>query len=373
MSGRPFSIFFVLLALLFTITATCFSQTPLHVLYVQENTNLLTYNVDRSTLEAAQMGQPLALTGNPSTVKIIPSPDDHFIYVLSGPEYTPTALSVYVTDNSGVPQAPAIQSFASVAITQFVVDPNGKFAYLEEYTTNPQGESLYDVRLFTINSSTGRLTESPQVQLKYGPSQYCLPIIAGFYPDGSKIEYDIWCTPSAISARYYERGIDPQTGEWGPAAEFFNYDDNNSDINSDTILLAPRSINDLNVHNTQPSVRVYPLTGGKTLLIDCTTAMLSACGEAQGFSQDISGQYLFLGVDGNIEIVKIDLAERQIVDTGNAVVFWPAFSPDDLIFYGEVNSDVQIDGFDPSTGEITTGGQIAVGSTLGSIYPALRQ
>jgi hypothetical protein len=353
------------------------SQNPVEVLYVQQNTNILTYNVNASTLQADEVGQPLALTGNAAIVQVIPSPDGHFVYVRTGTDYTQASVSVYATDSLGVPQVTALQSVGPAAITQFTIDPNGRFAYMVEYTTTSQGSFLYGVRLFTIKTSTGKLTESPQVQLKYGPSFYCAPSLEGFYPNGGEIQYSIFCTPSGASlARYYKRSINSRTGAWGSPSEFYSFNDNNSGINSDEVRLSARSINDLNVLNTQTSLRIYPPTGGKTPLIDCTSTMLTACGQASQFWQDISGQYLFLSVNGNLEIVGVDLNNKQIVDFGNLINLTPHFSPDDSILYGAAYGTaayVQIYGFNANTGGLTAGNRISVPATLWNIFPALRK
>lgn len=350
------------------------AQNSIEVLYVQQNTNILTYKVDPETLQATEVGQQLALSGSAAVVRLIPSPNGHFVYVLTGTDYTQTSVSVYATDNSGVPQAPAFQSVGPAAVSQFSIDPNGRFAYMVEYTNASEGALLYRVRLFTINGSTGKLSESPQAQLKYGPSSYCAPALDS-YPNGGEIQYSIFCTPSgSLSATYYKRSIDSETGEWGPSSEFYNFDDN--DINSDEVRLSARSVNDLNLLNTQISVRIYPPSGGNSPLIDCTSAMLAACSEASQFWQDNSGQYLLLSLNGNLEIVKVDLNSKQIVDTGNSITQDPYFSPDNSILYGAdygTGTSVQIYGFNESTGGLRAGNQVTVAPTLWNIFPALRK
>jgi hypothetical protein len=373
---RSFVPSFVSLALL-CAAANCAAQTSFEVLYIQQNTTLLTYTVDPATLQATVLGQPLVLSGNAATVRVIPSPKDDFLYVLTGADYTKMSLSVYATDSSGAPQTPALQTLGPAAITELTIDPNGKFAYMVEYTTRSEGALLYTVHLFRINALTGELKESPQVLLKYGPSSYCAPSLDGFYPNGGEIEYSIFCTPSgSLSETFYKRTINSETGEWGPSSEFYSFDDNNDGINSDEVRLSSRSLNDLNLLNTQTSVRIYPPMGGKTPLIDCTSTMLAACGEASQFWQDISGQYLFLSLNGNMEIVKVDLASKRIVDTGSSINLTPNFSPDDAILYGVAQgseSYVQIYGFNKNNGGLTLGDQITVTPTLWNVFPALRE
>jgi hypothetical protein len=179
-----------------------------------------------------------------------------------------------------------------------------------------------------------------------------------------------------LSETFYKRTINSETGEWGPSSEFYSFDDNNDGINSDEVRLSSRSLNDLNLLNTQTSVRIYPPMGGKTPLIDCTSTMLAACGEASQFWQDISGQYLFLSLNGNMEIVKVDLASKRIVDTGSSINLTPNFSPDDAILYGVAQgseSYVQIYGFNKNNGGLTLGDQITVTPTLWNVFPALRE
>ena len=87
----------------------------------------------------------------------------------------------------------------------------------------------------------------------------------------------------SLSATFYGRTINSETGEWGPSSAFYSFDDNTAGINSDEVRLSSRSINDLNLLNTQTPVRIYPPAGGKTPLIDCTSTMLAACGQASRF------------------------------------------------------------------------------------------
>ncbi len=376
MCRSPFHFLVLLAASLIAAGGICMGQTSTQVLYVQQDLSLLTYNVDPSTLQATSVGQALPLTGAAAYVQLIPSPNDHFVYVLSGPTLSQMTLSVYATDISGVPVPPAVQSFGPAGVTQFIIDPNGKFAYLTRFRTNSQGEYAYEMRLFTINATTGRLTESPKVQVTFAPSFYCAPEFAGFHPNGSEIRYSNFCTPRDImSATYYQRSIDSQTGQLGPEKVIYAFSDSNSS-STDDVRIGYRNINDLNLQSGQTSMRIYPINSGKTPWIDCTAAMLAACGQASQFWQDIYGQYLLLSVSTGLEIVKIDWTGKRIVDTGNSIQEDPYFSPDDSILYGAsygVNTYIQIYGFDRSTGALTTGEQIAVSPTFWNVFAALQK
>lgn len=108
--------------------------------------------------------------------------------------------------------------------------------------------------------------------------------------------------------------------------------------------------------------------------------MLAACGQAGSYLADPSGQFLLMELDSNSEIVKVDLVDKQIVDTGITIPITqqPFFSPDDRFLYGMTyiqggDSTIPIYGFDRETGELTTGGQISVAPTLWNVFPAVRR
>jgi hypothetical protein len=382
MSGRsPFGVV-LCLPLLLALAERSSAQASLEVLYVQENTTILTYDIDRATLQATQVGQPLALSGNVEDIQLIPAPNGHFVYVLSGPENSNITLSVYATDATGAPQSPAIQNFGPAAISQFAVDPNGRFAYMIEYTEN-NNEYTYAIRLFTVDTSTGLLTESPQTQDQFQPSSYCAAAIAGFYPNGSELQYYWACYYPDLSSQIaiFEQGVNPKTGALGAPVAFYAYSNEGTGILTNEVRLAPQTINDLYTVDYQTSVKIFPFTASpKKPLIDCTASMLAACGEAGAFWQDVSGLYLFLQLSSDFEIVKVDLDHKRIVDTGNTlnVLETPYLSPDDSILYGVLYTDepetgsVQIYGFNPNNGDLTTGGQIVPPGVLSEVFTAQR-
>jgi uncharacterized protein (DUF2345 family) len=51
------------------------SSTPtVHVLYVQQNANILTYDVNPQTAEATEAGQPLLLNTSTANIAAVPAP-----------------------------------------------------------------------------------------------------------------------------------------------------------------------------------------------------------------------------------------------------------------------------------------------------------
>ncbi len=371
-----------LLTLTVGIASTCFATSPTEVLYALQNGDILTYNIDPTTLQATRVGKSLAVSGIPEIIQVIPSPNGRFVYVTSGTDYNQTSLSVYATDASGVPQQPAIESLGPTGISQFVVHPSGRFAYMIDFTENSNNEYFYQMRLYTIDPSTGYLSETSYAH-NFKPTYYCVPFVAGFYPNGSELEY-VWdCgypENSGLSQSFYQQNVDLQTGAPGPAKLLFGVFD--SDLSADEVKLAPKTINDFYQSSAPPSteLKIYPLTTGpKKPLIDCTALMLSACTQAGGFIQDVSGRDLFLELPSVLEIVKIDLSNDTIVDTGYSIPesLQPYFSPDDSIIYGldyqfQGVSHIQIYGFDAKTGAVTEGERFSVGANLWNVFPAQR-
>jgi hypothetical protein len=383
MSGRRFLSSLLLLASFAATSVTSVAQAPIDVLYAQLNSTILTYTVDPATLQSTAVGQSLNLPGNPGWVRLIPSPNDHFVYVLTGAPFKQGALSVYPTNASGVPREPAIQIFVppAEAVAQFTIDPSGRFAYLLEY----KGHYVFDLRLFTINTATGMLTESPQIQAKFPPNEYCGAGFVGFSPDGSRLRYEWGCAypgsyPGSLTGTFYYQNIDPQTGQLGPEVEFYRFSDDGINT-ADEVEFSSRSINNYHYVQGQVSIRIFPFVANPQIpLIDCTSAMLPACGEAGAFLQDPTGQYLVMTLStGNFEIVKIDLPGKTLVDTGTSFsnLLQPYFSVDGQIMYTvayqfQGPSTIQINGFNRSTGGLTAGGQVTVPATMWNVFVAQR-
>jgi hypothetical protein len=224
MTGRKSLPFLLLLLLAIALNgpaqtgrANASSSTTIDVLYVQQNDSILTYNVDPQSGEVKQVGYPLTLNARNNSLGIVPSPTDRFLNVLWFDGSNKEHLWVYATDACGVPQSKPVQQLSPTSVAQFQADPNGKFDYALRLWTDKNGEYFSDIRLFTVNSSTGKLTESPLVQGRYGPSYYYTAGLYGFNAGGSKL-YDTWNVDvdGEASSTYYYRTADPNTGTLGP-------------------------------------------------------------------------------------------------------------------------------------------------------------
>ena len=384
MSRSQSLLVWILFFLTFSL-GVCAADAPLEVLYAQLNSTILTYNIDPQTLQGTLVGQPLKAKGSAVYLRVVPAPDDHFLYVLSGTQQSPAqTLSVYATDESGVPQAPAVQVLGPGLISSFIIDPNGRFAYMFTYVMNADGTSTYKLRLFSIDRESGKLVESQRVQATYTEDSYCFPAFNSFDADGDQLVDVLGCGyPDINSITYYFRTVDSRTGQLGPDVQFFQINDAVGS-SGDEVTVGRRTFVDLHqqLNPFQESVQVYArkVNPGNPI-INCTTAMLQACGETGGYVPDITGRYLAMSLSSTFDIVRIDLKNKQLVDTGNSFpsTFQPYFSPDDSIMYAvnyqfpNGNSTIQIYGFDPNTGGLTMGGQISIPPILWNVIPARRR
>src|SRR5579862_287750 len=135
------------------------STSSTEVVYLLANSTLLTYNVDRATGNPTEQGQGVTLDSVTNTV-LLPSANDHFIYVTGYDATSSEYLWVYATDTTGVPVLPAIQalSLTDGAFTtgNFVINPNGTLAYAVEQRLDSEGvDTLAKITKFSINPATG--------------------------------------------------------------------------------------------------------------------------------------------------------------------------------------------------------------------------
>lgn len=366
---------------------------PVEVVYVSGShlygSTLLTYNVNPQTGFATQLGQGITLENTTSGATIVPSPNDHFLYVTAynGDEY----LWVYATDANGVPQVPPIQTVKLNNDSALSIDPNGTLAYIGHVTQNSHGELVYSIYAFEINPTTGMVKLPGNLVATYRPNgpcgsgaEYPGMNVLGFNSSGSRM-YDEWGCPyyDTETATYYSQSVDQKTGALGPETEILEW--NNTNEGFDLVNITPTAALLFNVPNDYNyginSLSVYPLTGGNSPLFTCTAEMLEACGYALGETVDPSGRYPFFELsEDSTQITRLELGQKKIVDTGNyvdGVVM--GFSPDDALIYAqdqELNNPwvFPIYVFDPSTGGVTyTGGMISSQSPVNQLIPALRK
>lgn len=368
------------------------SSSPVEIAYIVTSSTIQTYDVDPQTGFATQEGQPINL---PVTYAIVvPSPDDHFLYVSSGYGQKVDRLWVYKTDATGRPQFPAIQELTFTHSTGPInLDPNGTLAYVAQSSKNSYGDTLAQILLLDVDPTTGMLSQS-KVVTSFRPNGPCITGINspgsfglnGFGPGGNKL-YDGWgCSYyDTGGSTYYTQKINHETGTLGPPVQVFAVSDNELSGQLNLVYFTPETL----IYFTIPydymqgydSVNVYPLSGGTTPLFSCTATMLEACGYGYWTTPDPSGNYIFINIGDTTQITRLDLAAKTITDTSYYVLgYYQNFSPDDSLVYSKVNSTsapyfVDIYTFDPATGAVSTTSEsdIAVQQGDYAVVPAVRQ
>jgi hypothetical protein len=345
------------------------------ILYVVDGSSVTTYAIDPASLQPSALEAPVGLlTASSSLLQFVPAPNDHFLYALWTDNLQKEHLSTYTTDGSGVPQVPSAQTLDVTSLSQLNIHPSGKFAYAMQVEGSYDGPYTSTIYLFHIKQS-GAFDPNGQVLGKYGPA--VLPtLLYGINPQGTELYLG---SDQQSGPEYWERSVNKRSGML--AAQVLLYQ---APLQDSTFFGASLIIDYDNSLNTTPPryVTVLPNTPKpQKYLVQCGSAMLSACGQSSNVQLDPSGQYLFLtdSVAQQVRVGHINLPKHKIEDTGNflpATAQTPgfAFSPDGKFVYALLASDLSIHifSFDRTTGTLTEGPTpIPIPSSAG-FAPALR-
>jgi hypothetical protein len=139
------------------------------------------------------------------------------------------SFSVYALNSTGVPTAKPVQTLVlKPALTQFVIHPSGKFAYAEYswVDTNPgncQATYYADIVLYTINSKTGKLTNTTKPVANFPCNFYAITYIFGLNSTGTELYIDNYPADAHsgdATLTYYRSTINAKTGTLGPQVQF---------------------------------------------------------------------------------------------------------------------------------------------------------
>jgi hypothetical protein len=371
-----------------TASANPGSSLDLQVVYLQDGANLTTYNINTDTLTASQAGDPFALP-IASFNFLASSLNGKFLYILGNDTSNNQDIWVFATDYNGEPHGPPIQIIKANGLYNFSLDPVFNFAYGVLGSLNSQAQSVYKILSFAVDPTTGILSP-PIIAAAYPVNGPCPPGVLGAYPnldgfstDGKTLYDDWYCNyPASTTAIYNERRLKPQSGALGRDVEVFTWSDGTQGF--DTVSFSHDHIIDYhspNGNDTGNNLDIYPVVPNSTQpMIQCTASMLAICGSAIGAIIDPSGKYIFF-VNSSFgdNIVQIDIASHRLVDTGQSLPAQVAkFNPEGTIAYtlniSGTSYYLEIYGFDPFTGEITTnGGEISAPSITDTFWPVARK
>ena len=345
------------------------------ILYVVDNGNVTTYSIDPASLQPSVAETPVNLlpASSSSLLQFVPAPNDNSVYVLWSDSGQQEHLSTYSTDPSGVPQVPAIQTLDVSSLSQLNIHPSGKFAYAMQ-VQGSYGPFTSTIFLFHIRRS-GMLQPKGQVLSKYGPSP-TPTLLYGMTSTGTELYLG---SDQQKGPVYWERSVNKQTGTLAAQVLLLS-----PPIQDTTVFGTSLIIDYQNALNTVPPryVTVFPNTPNpRKHLIQCGSAMLSACGDTSNVQLDPSGQYLFMTdpASQQVRVGHINLAKHTIEDTGNFLPLTAqtpgfSFSPDGKFVYALLASDLSIHifSFDRTTGILTEGSTTIPIPASAGFAPALR-
>ena len=195
----------------------------------------------------------------------------------------------------------------------------------------------------------------------------CYLEILGFNPAGTTLYDGILCSgPHASgSETFNQRSVDLQTGALGADAQDYTFSsyagsgyagiqfENNLMFAFDSYYNQGPNANTVQLFQTQPL--------STTPLVNCTTTMLTVCGDFTSAYAHVSGKYVFLRDTNYLtDILQVDLNTQQLTQVNTIPGNVARFSPDGSVIYGDNpdNPQIRIAGFNATNGEVKLGGSV---------------
>ncbi len=359
------------------------SNAATHVLYFSNGysttgSTLTTYKVDPTTGVPTQVGTTLSFPTAQYISNIVPSPNDHFVYIFWVDTNSNNYLWVYDTDVNGVPQSTPVQKLSAQG-WQMMIHKSGKYAYVMKTTYSQQNGNTETLYLYHINQTTGVLTQDATIQATYGPDFYYQGSLVSFNKAGTRL-YDDWGLHfhDNDSDTYSYHPVNSTTGQLSPDVGTYFAISGGGQLNEQYFTTSYI----LNLHNDMsgnPSIlNLYPNKKNPTQpSFTCTQSMLPACGGAYNYYVSIDEQYVFLPDGTDTTIGRIEGSSKLIAQTGTITGYtYLTFAPDNELIYGTdgTNGIIQVFLFNSANGTVTPGGTITFNPNNGSeIFPALHQ
>jgi hypothetical protein len=328
------------------------SASTVEVLYVAQpqtsNVFLATYDVNPVTAVAVKVGTTITVGG--SSVTPLSIGTMHLIYV-----WNATDVWMYVTNSEGVPNRQPSQHLTigvPYPVITFLANPNGKFAYAVLANGLEQ-----DIVLFTINQTTGKLTNTNKVVARFVGSDFVALTAFNFGRTGKKlwVRRDASAHTCDVELEYYP--VNQSTGELGSLISVVGFDC--------TFAFGGIAFSDETAASAENSsgpggggVFITRLGTGQNII--CQAAMQTFCGdEPFWLSLDPGGQNLFFA-DRNtlqISIGHIDWTNSTVMLSPSIIPIAPPplfFSPDSKLVYAVNANDIGIYALQASSGKLTT-------------------
>jgi hypothetical protein len=368
--------------------------TPIDVLYlVNQNTTdadtIETYNVDPGYGDATLAGTfsvrvPLGLY-----CSLVPGANDHYVYFFCAYGAKGSVLQVYATDSNGAPQDPAIQTINfKMAISQFLIDPNGTLAYATQQVQGVQDVVKVGILALAVDPKTGMVTvptsfidvETAPIDCSprnpFGPPSFGL---IEFNVSGSQL-IDAWgCSGHGDGTNFFfTQDVNQETGSLGWPVPTVGSGYSNDEYSS--VSFTPTAIFSFinyGYDGSRNELDVY----WPNAKLDFSCTMFDACAYSGGITTDRTGRFIFFYTNaGGTEVTRLNMDKKTIEPVGiplaNTI---ETFSFDDRLIYGDRTLSwngeyvIPVYVFNPGTGLVTSNGmEITMPSEYSSLIPALR-
>jgi hypothetical protein len=344
-------------------STACLASSATEVLYVAEpqgsQYSLLTYNVSPESAAATEVGRPVTINANsvdPLTVN-----GNHYLYV-----WNATDVWVYPTNTKGVPKSHPSQHLTfpfSYPVYSFVVDPDGKFAYPTYNWTDDQNNVHTDIVLFTIDQSTGELTNTNKLVGTYGPNQYIVMDKFLFGLHGRRL-YAHWNDdgPHTDGIGYYFYAVNQQTGALSKIQNLF-YAQTLECGSSCGAAISDATSTNAGACCGPGSGSIVFARNSNGQNFACETQFTFCSDDVAGLYLDPLGRNIFFGdaTVNQIYVAHMDFAASQLIPTSFIPGTPPIdFSPDSSLVYAINSNTIGIYALQSSTGYITASSMLSV-------------
>jgi hypothetical protein len=350
---------FLPVVLLLTLCANSLAQTSstVEVLYVAgpqgtSSVSLHTYNVNPQTAVATQVGS--AIPVHRGSIDPLTIGTSHYIYL-----WNSTGVWLYPATANGAPASTATQHFTfsfAHPVYSFLVDPNGKFAYAA-MVWGVYPNNYASIVLFTIDQSTGKLTNTHQVVASYSHAyigffkfsfgQYGEKLFAEYLDDG----------PFTTIFGYDYYPVNQTTGQLGKLQSLFYAQTSECQTSCDvTVTGALSAAEGVCCGPDSGNLQIARNSTGQNFA--CQASNQTFCGDdVAGLAIDPANTNLFFG-DATVNetvIGNIDFTTSKLTPSGSTIPGTPPvyFSPDSRLVYAVNSNDIGIYSLHTSTGALT--------------------
>jgi hypothetical protein len=280
---------------------------------------------------------------------------------------------MYTTNAEGVPESAASQHVKlnlGHPVVSFAVEPDGKFAYAGMAWAGTGYNNYAALALFTIDQSTGKLTNAKRVVATYGPDPYTG--LTGFFfrARGERL-YATYLDngPYTCIIGYDFYPVDQTSGALGGLMPMFYGQADCQGISgialTDTVTASASAC----CGSGSGGILVYQTFAGQE--IGCVASNLKFCGDdVAQLNLDPASENLFYGDSdtGVTYIGHLDFAGAQLVQSASTIAGTPPlyFSPDSRLVYAVNAGEVGIYRLQSSSGNlgasssVTTSGKVSI-------------